>query len=365
MPTPDAARRRRRGLLPAFRIPPLYWLLVFGPVSVAADAMHQDTVVFLASALAIVPLAALIGTATEQLAIRIGPRQGGLLNATLGNLTELIVGFFLVAAGDVAILKATLIGSIVGNLLFVLGLSFAAGGLRHKSMRFNPRSASVHASSLLLAVAGLVVPAMLVFGSPVGASAREAVSVFVAIVLMSLYLAALAFTNITHAHLFRVPERGERATWSTRVALAVLAAAAIAVGFESDLLVSSLHAAIGALHIPSVFVGLILIPIVGNAAEHASAVFFALKNKLDITVEIAVGSSTQVAMFVAPVLVFASLAIAHPIDFVFTPFEIGIVAVATLIVTVTSLDGETNWLEGAQLLAAYLVIAVTAFFIAA
>ncbi|TMF29615.1 MAG: cation transporter [Chloroflexi bacterium] len=297
---------------------PMYLLLVFVPASLAAELLHQETAVFITSALAIVPLAALLGEATEQLAIRLGPQRGGLLNATLGNLTELIVGFFLVAAGDVAILKATLIGSIVGNLLLVLGLSFAVGGLYHKSMTFNPRTASVHASSLLLAVAGLVVPAMLVFGSSVGSTAREAVSVFVAIVLMSLYLA-----------------------------------------------VNSLHSAISVLHIPTAFVGLILIPVIGNAAEHASAIFFAIKNKLDITVEIAVGSSTQVAMFVAPLLVFVSLFTFHPIDFVFTGFEIGIVALATLIVTVTSRDGETNWLEGAQLLGAYMIIAVTAFFLAA
>ena len=347
------------------RVPPLYFLLVFVPASFVAEALHQETAIFVTSALAIVPLAALIGTSTEQLAIWLGPRQGGLLNATLGNLTELIVGFFLIAAGDVAILKATLIGSIVGNLLLVLGLSFAAGGFRHKSMRFNPRAASVHASSLLVAVAGLVVPAMLVLGTHVDPTGRETVSVFVAVVLMALYLAALAYTNVTHSHLFHVPGRDENATWTSRVALAVLAGAAIAVGIEADLLVNSLHDAISALHVPTVFVGLILIPVVGNAAEHASAVFFALKNKLDITVEIAIGSSTQVAMFVAPLLVFASLVIAHPIDFVFTSFEIGIVALATLIVTVTSLDGETNWLEGAQLLGAYLVIAVTAFFIAA
>jgi Ca2+:H+ antiporter len=344
---------------------PMHLMLVFVPASFVAEIVHQETAVFITSALAIVPLAALIGNATEQLAIRLGPQRGGLLNATLGNLTELIVGFFLIAAGDVAILKATLIGSIVGNLLLVLGLSFATGGLRHKSMTFNPRAASVHASSLLLAVAGLVVPAMLVFGSSVDAAAREAVSVFVAIVLMVLYVAALAFTNITHAHLFHAPGHGETATWSSPLALGVLAVAALAVGLESDLLVNSLHSALTALRIPTVFVGLILIPVVGNAAEHASAVFFALRNKLDVTVEIAVGSSTQVAMFVAPLLVFASLLIAHPIDFVFTPFEIGIVALATLIVTVTSLDGETNWLEGAQLLGAYVVIAVTAFFIAA
>lgn len=354
-----------RNLTRRLPVRPMHLLLVFVPISLVAQAVHQETAVFVTSALAIVPLAALLGEATEQLAIRLGPQRGGLLNATLGNLTELIVGFFLIAAGDVAILKATLIGSIVGNLLLVLGLSFAAGGLRHKSMTFNPRTASIHASSLLLAVAGLVVPAMLVFGQTVGSDAREAVSIFVAIVLMSLYLAALAYTNITHAHLFHAPSRGETAAWSSRFAVGVLAAAALLVGLEAELLVDSLHAAISALHIPTVFVGLILIPIIGNAAEHASAIFFALKNKLDITVEIAIGSSTQVAMFVAPLLVFVSLVIAHPIDFVFTGFEIGIVALATLIVTVTSQDGETNWLEGAQLLGAYIIIAVTAFFIAA
>jgi Ca2+:H+ antiporter len=347
------------------RISILYLLLAFVPASLVAEALHQETAVFLTSALAIIPLAALIGTATEQLAIRLGPRLGGLLNATLGNLTELIVGLFLVAAGDVAVLKATLIGSIVGNLLLVLGLSFVAGGWRHESLRFNPRSAGVHASSLLLAVAGLVVPAMLVLGSHVDATARETVSVFVAVVLMTLYVAALAFTNITHAHLFRAPEPEEKARWSSPLALGVLAAAAVGVGLESEMLVGSLRPAITALHIPTVFVGLILIPVVGNAAEHASAVFFAIRNKLDVTLEIAVGSSTQVAMFVAPLLVFASLAMARPVDFVFTGFEIGIVALATVIVAVTSLDGESNWLEGAQLVGAYLIIAVTAFFIAA
>jgi Ca2+:H+ antiporter len=347
------------------RVPPLYLLLVFVPVSFLGEVVHQETATFVTSVLAIIPLAALIGASTEQLAIRLGPQRGGLLNATLGNLTELIVGVFLAAAGDVAILKATLIGSIVGNLLLVLGLSFAAGGFRHKSMRFNARSASVHASSLLLAVAALVVPAMLVLSSAPNAGARETVSLLVAVILMSLYLAALAFTNITHAHLFRTPERGEVATWSSGLALAVLSVSAVAVGVESDLLVGSLHSAIAALHIPVAFVGLILIPVVGNAAEHASAVFFAIRDKLDVTFEIAVGSSTQVAMFVAPLLVFISLLIGHPIDFIFTAFEIGIVGLATLIVIATAFDGESNWLEGAQLLGAYLIIGVTAFFIAA
>ncbi len=344
--------------------PSARWLLVFVPLSLLAQLVHQQAVVFVASALAILPLAALIGQATEQIAIRLGPQAGGLLNATLGNVTELIVGCFLIAAGDVAILKATLIGSIVGNLLLVTGLSFAAGGLRRKNLKFSAQAASVHTSSLLLAVAGLVMPALLLLTSSVTFVERETVSVFVAVVLMLLYVAALAFMHVTHAHLFHAPQRGETQTWSTGSAFAVLAAAALAVGLESDLLVGSLHAAIAALRIPTIFVGLILIPVVGNAAEHASAVFFALRNKVDVTLEIAVGSSTQVAMFVAPLLVFISLAMARPIDFVFTGFEIGIAALATLIVTVTSLDGRTNWLEGVQLLGAYLVIALTAYFVA-
>ncbi len=283
----------------SFLRPSLNWLLIFVPISIAAELAHQEVLTFVTSALAIVPLAGLIGVATEQVAIRLGSRGGGLLNATFGNLTELIVAIFLIAGGDFAIVKATLIGSIVGNLLLVLGLSFAVGGVRHKEMTFSPQAASVHSSSLLLAVAGLVVPALLVVTTPtVGFNEKEIVSVVVAAILILLYLAALAFTQFTHAHLFHAPAGDEVATWSTGQALVVLGVAALAVGGESELLVSSLHPAIQALNIPPMFVGLILIPVVGNAAEHASAVFFAMKNRVDVTLEIAVGSSAQVAMFV-------------------------------------------------------------------
>jgi len=344
--------------------PSLYWLLAFVPVSIVADLLHQEVATFVTAALAIVPLAGLIGESTEQVAIRIGPRGGGLLNASFGNLTELIVGIFLIANGDFAIVKASLVGSIVGNLLFVLGLSFAAGGLRRKELEFSREAAGVHSSSLLLAVAGLVVPALLVAATPtIGFNEKEVVSAVVAGVLVLLYLAALAFTQITHAHMFHGPEAEQSATWSTPVALAVLAVAAVVVGLESELLVSSLHPAISALNIPATFVGLILIPIIGNAAEHASAVMFAIRNRLDVTLEIAVGSGTQVAMFVAPALVFISLAIGHPMDFVFTSFEVAIVFMATLIVVVISRDGKGNWLEGLQLLGAYAVIAITAYFV--
>ena len=313
--------------------PSLDWLLVFVPISLAADVLGQTTIMFITSALAIVPLAGLIGRSTDQVARRVGPRLGGLLNATLGNITELIVCIFLINASNFAIVKASLIGSILGNLLLVLGLSFVVGGIHHKEQRFSSRAAGVHSASLLLAVAGLLMPALLILTTPeVGFVEKEVVSSVVAIVLILLYLAALAFTQITHPHLFQAADEPETPTRSLRGSIIVLVVSALLVGVESELLVSSLEPALVALHLPAIFVGLILIPIIGNAAEHASAVYFASKDRVDLTLEIAVGSSTQIALFVAPILVFISLAIGHPMDFVCTAFEIAVVSLATLIV---------------------------------
>src|SRR5487761_1584110 len=320
--------------------PSMDWLLVFVPVSIVAGLVGQPVSVFITSALAIVPLAGLIGRSTEQIANRVGPRLGGLLNATFGNITELIVCVLLIRADNFFIVKASLIGSILGNLLLVLGISFTVGGLRHKEQHFNPRAAGVHSASLLLAVAGLLMPALLVLTTPsVGFVQKEVVSGVVAIVLIVLYIAALVFTEITHAHLFESKDAEERsATWSMHTSVIVLVVAAL-------------------------FVGLIVIPIIGNAAEHSSALFFAIKNRVDVTLEIAVGSSTQVAMFVAPILVFVSLALGHPMDFVFTAFEIAVVSVGTLIVALIALEGRSNWLSGMQLVGAYIVIAAAGFFI--
>lgn len=344
--------------------PSLNWLLVFVPVSLVAELAHQPLLIFITSGLAIIPLAGLIGRATDQLAIRVGPRLGGLLNATFGNVTELIVAVLLVLAGDFDIVKATLVGSIVGNLLLVLGVSFVAGGLTRKEQPFNARAASVHSASLLLAVTGLGVPALLAGSNAKLASAeRELVSVGVAATLILLYVAALVFMQFTHEHLFRTPESDERPEWSRGLALGVLLGSALLVGLESELLVSALDPALKTLGLSPLFVGLILIPIIGNAAEHSSAVFFAVRDKLDVTLEIAVGSSTQVALFVAPAVVFISLAVGRPMDFIFTGFEIGAVAIATLVVAVTSLDGRSNWLEGLQLVSVYVIIAVAAFFL--
>ena len=341
------------------------WLLIFVPASVVAELLGQAVIVFVTSALAIVPLAGLIGRSTEQIANRVGPRLGGLLNATFGNITELIVCVLLIRADNFFIVKASLIGSILGNLLLVLGISFIVGGFHHKEQHFNPRAAGVHSASLLLAVAGLLMPALLVLTTPdLGFVQKEVVSGIVAIVLIVLYVAALVFTEITHAHLFETNDKEEPAAkWSMRQSVIGLVITALLVGLESEFLVGSLGPAIKALSLPPIFVGLIVIPIIGNAAEHSSAVFFAIKNRLDVTLEIAVGSSTQVAMFVAPILVFVSLALGHPMDFVFTAFEIAVVSVGTLIVALIALEGRSNWLSGFQLVGAYIVIAAAGFFI--
>ena len=344
--------------------PSLDWLLILVPVSIALElAGVQGLPVFAVSALAILPLAGLIGRATEQLALHTGPRVGGLINATFGNVTELIIAVFLLLDGKPEIVKASLTGSILGNLLLVLGLSFFVGGLIHEEQEYNARSASVHATSLVLAVTGLLMPALFALGGRESFLEREIVSGTVALVLISLYVAALAFTLVTHEHLFRTPSEDEAPAWSKQRAIVVLLVATAFVALMSEFLVGSLEPALETLGLSELFVGLIVIPIIGNAAEHSSAVLFAVRNKVDITLEIAIGSSTQIALFVAPALVFISLAVGHPMDFVFSTFEVAAVALSTFLVFMISSDGRSNWLEGAQLMGAYLIMAISFFFV--
>ena len=341
------------------------WMLAFVPVSLVARVAHLDVLTFAAAALAIIPLSGLIGKSTEELAFHVGPRLGGLLNATFGNLTELIVAVLLVTANEFAVAKASLTGSIIGNLLLVLGLAFVVGGARRSEQEFSARSAAVHSASLVLAVVALLMPAILVLTAPhVTPTQRLTFSALVAAVLVLTYIATVVFTQVTHTHLFGAGEESGSATWSRGRAGGLLLAAAVVVGVESELLVSSLEPALHTLHLPTLFVGLIVIPVIGNAAEHSSAVLFALRNRMNISLEIAIGSSSQVALFVAPAVVFVSLLLGHPMDFVFTGFEIATVAVATLTVTVVCMDGRSNWLEGAQLLGTYVIIAAAAFFVA-
>src|SRR6266545_4912895 len=273
------------------RRPSLDWLLVLVPVAAISDyGLHNELLTFLTSALAILPLAGLIGRATEQLAAHAGPKTGGLLNATFGNVAELII-------------------SIIGNLLLVLGLSLFVGGLRHPQQRYSAHAASVHSTSLILAVTGLLMPALFVLSTGSNEFAeRETVSVVVAFVLIALYAAALFFTMVTHEHLFRVPGEHEEPTWPRRRGVMVLVGATAVTAWMSEILVGALEPALKDIGLSKFFVGLILVPIIGNAAEHSTAVVFALRNRLDVTLEIAIGSSTQVALFVAPLLVFISAA---------------------------------------------------------
>jgi Ca2+:H+ antiporter len=347
--------------------PSLDWLLVLVPVSLIADfVLHNELLTFVTAAGAIIPLAGLIGRSTEQLAMHAGPRLGGLLNATFGNVAELIIAFFLILDDELEVVKASLTGSILGNLLLVLGLSFLLGGLRHSEQHFNSQAAGVHATSLALAVAGLLMPAMFVITTGTHDEVqREVVSGVVAAVLMGLYVLALIFTLVTHEHLFRTPEEDEEPSWSKRRAIGMLVVATGLVALESELLVSSLDPALESLGLSKFFVGLIVVPIIGNAAEHSSAVLFALRNKIEISLEIAIGSSTQVALFVAPALVFVSLAVGHPMDFVFSAFEIAAVGVSTILIQFVVNDGRSNWLEGAQLVGAYAIMAISFFFVGA
>ncbi len=347
------------------RRPSLDWLLVLVPIAIGLRvARAPDLAIFLTSAAAILPLAGLIGRSTEQLALHTGPRVGGLVNATFGNVTELIIAIFLILDDRIEMVKASLTGSILGNLLLVLGLSLLLGGLKHERQSFNARAASVHATSLALAVTGLLMPALFALGTEGATFAeREVVSGVVAGVLILLYAAALIFTLVTHEHLFRTPAEGERPVWSRNRAVGMLLVSTALVALMSESLVSSLEPALESLGLSEFFVGLILIPVIGNAAEHSSAVMFALRNKVDVTLEIAIGSSTQIALFVAPILVFISLLVGHPMDFVFSTFEVAAVGLSALLMTLISLDGESNWLEGAQLTGAYVIMAVSFFFV--
>lgn len=347
--------------------PRFAWLLILAPASaIAAFVLHQPLAVFVLAAGALIPLAELIGLSTEQLACHAGPRMGGLLNASMANLTELILSTFLILQGHLNVVKASLTGAILGNLLLVLGLALFAGGLRQRVQRFSAPAAGVHATSLALAVTGFLMPALFVLTTgDHTATQREVVSGAVAAVLMLLYVMALVFTHRNREHLFRIPQSDERAAWSFRAALLLLGGASALVALESWLLAGALDPALGAMGISKFFAGIVIIPLIGNVAENSSAIRFALQDKMDITLEIAIGSSTQIALFVAPVLVFVSLAARHPMDFVFSTFEVAAVGLATLIVTFISHDGRSNWLEGAQLLAAYLIIAASAFFVSA
>ncbi len=348
-------------------------LLLLIPLALLARWLHwPPLVVFAASGLAIVPLAKWMGTATEELAVHVGPGIGGLLNATFGNAAELIIAFFALRAGLVEVVKASITGSIIGNILFVLGLALLLGGLRRDRQQFNRTAAGVNAAQLTLAVIGLTIPAVFYYTLGTNRVAEERreflefeLSLIVAGLLILSYVLGLVFSLRTHKHLYsgEDEEAMHGAVWSVRTSMIVLVAATAGVALMSETLVHSLEDATAQLGWSELFIGVILIPVIGNAAEHLTAVTVAMKDKMDLSLGIAIGSSTQIALFVAPVLVFLSLFTPEHLNLLFTSFELAVIALAILIVNIISIDGESNWYEGVQLLVAYAITAVAFFLI--
>jgi Ca2+:H+ antiporter len=356
-----------------------YLLVPLIPVAVVLEFTHAGaTWVFLASALGVIPTAALMGRATEELAARSGPGIGGFLNVTFGNAPELIIALFALGAGLHEVVKASLVGSILGNILLVMGASMLAGGARRDRQNFEPRAASAQALLLLLATVALIMPAIfeLVQGPGLPSPRDQAVaypadvlslSVGVAIILLLSYAAGLLFSLKTHAHLFN-PAHDEDdhggEPWTVRRSVTMLAIAGVAVGIMSEILVGSITEASESIGLSPFFVGVIVVAIVGNAAEHWVSVYFAVRNKIDLSINIAVGSAAQIALFVAPVLVLSSFLIGpFPMALVFNGFEIGAIFLAVLIAQEITQRGDTTWFEGLQLLAVYAVLALTFFFV--
>jgi Ca2+:H+ antiporter len=347
-----------------------HWTIVLlGGVPVAALlhalAPERHTAIFAATIVAIVPLAAHIGTATDELAARLGGGIGGLLNATFGNAAELIIGALALRRGLTDLVKASLTGSIIGNVLLVFGLCAIVGGTRRSVLTFNRTAAGTATTMLLLSAIGLTVPAVFhQLARRAGSDAELTLDTEIAGVLLLTYCASLIFTLKTHRDLYGPKEHLQRPHGRASRAVMKLTAATAGVAWMSELLVTTLSDAAQALGMSNLFVGVVVVAIIGNAAEHFSAVVMAARNQMDAAISIAVGSSTQIALFVAPVLVFLSYAIApQPMDLLFTVFEVVAVGLAVLTIALIAHDGETHWMEGVLLLAVYAILVLAFYFL--
>jgi Ca2+:H+ antiporter len=342
-------------------------------VTVVMRVLGADaTLTFGLSAVTILALAYVLGQATEQLGAAAGPRIGGIMNATVGNIGEIIIAGFLIAAGEIEVVQVSITGSIVGNLLLVLGASLVVGGLKNGVQSFDAQLTGMNAASLILATIGLVVPATFAFviggGAQTGAGERafpqiEALTVGVAIVLIATYAAQTYFFFSSPEAPGGDTEEEVRPMWSLRRSIIVLLASAAALTAVSEVLVHTLEPAVAALGVSKLFIGMILIPIIGNLAEHIVGVTLAYKNKMDFSLITSLGSATQIALFAAPVLVFFSLVVGQPLTLVFTPLEVVAVAAATFIAAYIALDGRSNWVEGIQLVSVYLILAIAFFYL--
>ena len=353
-----------------------YSMALLAPVAGWLEWTHAGPVpIFVASCLAILPLAGLMGEATEQIAHRVGPGLGGLMNATFGNAAELIIGFIALRAGELEIVKASITGSILGNLLMVLGLAMLVGGWTRKELVFNRLAAETAGSMMLLSVVALVIPAIYASITQHRSPEHiESLSLDISFVLIATYAASLLFQFRTHRRLFNAereeapndeaaPEDAPEAHWSTARSALTLIGAASAIGFVSEILVGAVDAAGTELGLGKVFMGVIVIAVVGNAAEHSTAIIVARKGKMDLALGIAMGSAMQIALFVAPVLVIAGHFMGRPMGLEFTILEVSAVMLSVMAVSYLVLDGRTNWFEGVQLLAIYTILAMTFYFL--
>ncbi len=349
-----------------------FGLLIFIPISIAAERLGWGALaVFFTAAIAIVPLAIWLSTATEEVAVVSGPSIGGLLNAVFGNATELIIALVALKEGLVEIVKASITGTIISNLLLVMGLSMLLGGLRYKEQEFKPIVARVNGSTMTLAVTAIVLPATVISTSQgVAPQAISQLSATVAIVLIAVYALTLLFSLKTHSYLYEVGladlEEGESGEPHEKPNLTlwigVLLAATIGVAFESEIFVGAVEEATAGLGLTPLFTGVILLPLVGGAAEYVTAVRVAMKDNMDLSVSVAMGSSLLVALLVAPLLVLVGQAIGQPMDLNFNLFEVVAVTIAVIIANLISLDGRSNWLEGVLLLATYTVLGAAFYF---
>ncbi len=341
-------------------------LLICIPLSIAGHFMDWDaTVMFFLTCFSIVPLAGYLGNATEEIAVYTGPKLGGFLNATFGNATELIISFFAIKAGLFDVVKASLAGSVLGNILLVLGCSIFLGGLKHKELKYDSQLGSFTATMLLFAVIGLSIPAVFTFhiSENLISSKYESFSIITSIIMLSIYVIGMIYSFKTQKDLYGVEHAEDiDSKWSFPVSVIILAVATVFIAIESELLVGNIEPMTKAAGISEMFVGIILIPIVGNAAEHSTAVIMALKNKMDISIEIAVGSSLQIALFVIPMSVLISL-LYTPMSIVFKPVELFLFGASVLIANQIVKSGKTNWMEGLKLMSVYLIAAVGFFIV--
>ncbi|HSP13258.1 MAG TPA: calcium/proton exchanger [Thermoanaerobaculia bacterium] len=341
------------------------------PVALALEFLHGNLVLqFIFSCVAVLPVAAWIGRATGHLAQRMGPTYGALFNATFGNFAELVIAIFAIRAGLIDVVRASLTGSVVGNLLFVAGLSMLVGGWKRTSQKFNPLPAEAQSGQLILAVSAMLVPALFFQAAERLHQPQliHPVSIGVGIILLISYALGLFFTFKTHRERFNTvseqgPEMAESELWSVKRSLTVLFASSVLMGFVAEELVQAVDDAGRAWGINEIFLGFIVVAIVGNAAEHSTAVLLAMRNQMDTALNISMQSSVQIALFVTPVLVFLSYPLGHPLDIVFTPFELLAAGLAVAVFAYLVIDGETNWYEGVQLLAVYAIIAVALYFL--